>query len=225
MAPHSNTPVWKIPWTEEPGGLQSMGLRRVGHDWSDLTFTFYSHALEKEMAPHSSVLAWRIPGTAEPGGLPSMGSHRVGHDWSDLEAAAVAFTIYFPEYVFLASIQKYSAYMVLAVANFAGIFGGRCIGIVWIWHILQLLFHGNYRLSLVPDKACACLVASVMSDSLRPHGPHLLRLLCSCDLPSKNTWNLSKPGIKLLSSVFPALQANCLPLSHHGSPTPTLAVC
>ena len=46
----------------------------------DFTFTFHSHALEKEMATRSSVLAWRIPGTAEPGGLPSMGSHRVGHD-------------------------------------------------------------------------------------------------------------------------------------------------
>ena len=33
MAPHSNILDWKIPWTEEPGGLQSMGLRRVGHDW------------------------------------------------------------------------------------------------------------------------------------------------------------------------------------------------
>ena len=47
---------------------------------SDFTFTFYFHALGKEMATHSSVLAWRIPGTGEPGGLPSMGSHRVGHD-------------------------------------------------------------------------------------------------------------------------------------------------
>ena len=32
MAPHSSTLAWKIPWTEEPGRLQSMGLRRVGHD-------------------------------------------------------------------------------------------------------------------------------------------------------------------------------------------------
>ena len=47
---------------------------------SDFTFTFHSHALEKEMATHSSVLAWRIPGTEEPGGLPSMGLHRFGHD-------------------------------------------------------------------------------------------------------------------------------------------------
>ena len=32
MATHSSTPAWKIPWTEEPGGLQSVGLGRVGHD-------------------------------------------------------------------------------------------------------------------------------------------------------------------------------------------------
>ena len=32
MAPHSSTLAWKIPWMEESGGLQSMGLRRVGHD-------------------------------------------------------------------------------------------------------------------------------------------------------------------------------------------------
>ena len=60
MAPHSSTLAWKIPWTEEPGGLQSMGSLRVRHDF---TFTFHSHALKKEMAIHSSVLAWRIPGT------------------------------------------------------------------------------------------------------------------------------------------------------------------
>ena len=80
MAPHSSTLAWRIPWTEEPGGLQSMGLLRVRHDLSDFTFTFHFHALEKEMATHSSVLAWRIPGTGEPGGLPYVWSCRVGHD-------------------------------------------------------------------------------------------------------------------------------------------------
>ena len=83
MAPHSGTFAWKIPWMEEPGGLQSTGsLSRTR--LSDFTFTFPFHALEKEMATHSSVLAWRTPGTGEPGRLPSMGSRRVRHDWSDL---------------------------------------------------------------------------------------------------------------------------------------------
>ena len=90
MAPHSSTLAWKIPWTEEPSRLQSMGSLRVRHNWvtSLSLFTFHFHALEKEMATHSSVLAWRIPGMGEPGGLPSMGSHRVGYDWSELAAAA-----------------------------------------------------------------------------------------------------------------------------------------
>ena len=34
MATHSSTLAWKIPWTEEPGGLQSMESRRVRHDWA-----------------------------------------------------------------------------------------------------------------------------------------------------------------------------------------------
>ena len=77
--PHSSTLAWKIPWTEEPGGLQS-GVAKSRTQLSDFTFTFHFHALEKEMAIQSSVLAWRIPGMEEPGGLPSMGSHRVRHD-------------------------------------------------------------------------------------------------------------------------------------------------
>ena len=42
MATHSSTLAWKIPWTEEPGRLQSMGLQRVGHDWATLPFTLPS---------------------------------------------------------------------------------------------------------------------------------------------------------------------------------------
>ena len=87
MAPHSSTLALKIPWVEEPSSLQSMGSRRVRHDWATSLSLFTFHALEKKMAPHSSVLAWRIPGMEEPGGLPSIGSHRVRHDWSDLAAA------------------------------------------------------------------------------------------------------------------------------------------
>ena len=34
MVPHSSTLAWRVPWVEEPGGLQSMGSRRVGHDWA-----------------------------------------------------------------------------------------------------------------------------------------------------------------------------------------------
>ena len=56
MASHSSTLAWKVPWTGEPGGLQSMGSRSQTR-LSDFPFTFHFHALEKEMATHASVLA------------------------------------------------------------------------------------------------------------------------------------------------------------------------
>ena len=55
MATHSNDLAWRIPWTEEPDGLPSMGLHRVGHDWSDLaaaaaalSYTNVSFYLQRE---------------------------------------------------------------------------------------------------------------------------------------------------------------------------------
>ena len=40
MTPHSSILAWKIPWTEEPGGLWSMGSHRVRHDWRDWANTY-----------------------------------------------------------------------------------------------------------------------------------------------------------------------------------------
>ena len=80
MATHSSVLAWRIPGTAEPGGLPSMGMHRVGHNWSDLAAAAES-ALEKAMAPHSSILAWKISWMEEPGRLQSMKLLRVGHDW------------------------------------------------------------------------------------------------------------------------------------------------
>ena len=80
MAPHSNTLAWKNPMNGGAWWATVHGVAKSRTPLSDFTFTFHSHALEKEMATHSSVLALRIPGTGEPGGLPSLGSHRVGHN-------------------------------------------------------------------------------------------------------------------------------------------------
>ena len=87
MATHSNILAWRIPWTEEPGGLQSMRvttsrtrLKRLGTHTKSVVICSGSYRKEKAMAPHSSILAWKIPWMEEPGGLQSMGSRRVGHD-------------------------------------------------------------------------------------------------------------------------------------------------
>ena len=45
MAIHSHILAWRIPWTEELGGLQLMGSQRAGHDWATNTFTFSPHML------------------------------------------------------------------------------------------------------------------------------------------------------------------------------------
>ena len=96
MANHSSILAWRIPWTEELGGLQSTGCKE-----SDKTERLHFHfgaslvvqrlkclptmwetwvqslgqedPLEKEMATHSSILAWRIPWMEELGGLQSTG--------------------------------------------------------------------------------------------------------------------------------------------------------
>ena len=45
MATHSSILAWRIPWTEEPGGLQSMGLQRVRHSWTTNTVFVYAQFL------------------------------------------------------------------------------------------------------------------------------------------------------------------------------------
>ena len=61
MTTHSSTLAWKLPWTEEPGGLQSMGWLKSVTGLIDFPFTFHFHALEMEMATHSSVLGLENP--------------------------------------------------------------------------------------------------------------------------------------------------------------------
>ena len=90
MAAHSSTLAWEIPWTEEPGRLQSVGSRRVGHDWAtSLSFFTFMH-WRRKWQPTPVFLPGESQGR-EPGGLLSMGSHRVGHDWYDLAAAVALF--------------------------------------------------------------------------------------------------------------------------------------
>ena len=61
MATHSSTLAWKIPWMEEPGGLQSMGSQE-SDTTERLHFHFSLSCIGGGNATHSSVLAWRIPG-------------------------------------------------------------------------------------------------------------------------------------------------------------------
>ena len=90
MATHSSTLAWEIPWTEEPGRLQSMGLWRVGHNWVTSLSRFIFMNWRRKWQPTPVFLPGEYQGR-EPGGLPSRGLHRVEHDWSDLAAAITFF--------------------------------------------------------------------------------------------------------------------------------------
>ena len=64
MATHSSISAWEIPWTKKPGGLQSMGSQRVGHDWVVNTFTLdHLRAMcfgEFYLSPISPFVDWRL---------------------------------------------------------------------------------------------------------------------------------------------------------------------
>ena len=79
MAPHSSTLAWKIPWTEEPGRLQSM--RSLESDTTErLHFHFSLSCIGEGNGHPLQDSCLENPRDRKPGGLPSMGSHRVGHD-------------------------------------------------------------------------------------------------------------------------------------------------
>ena len=88
MATHCSTLAWEIPWMEQPGGLQSMGSRRVGHDWATSLSLFTFMHWRRKWQPTPLFLPGESQGW-KPGGLPSMGLHRVGHNWCDLAAAVL----------------------------------------------------------------------------------------------------------------------------------------
>ena len=78
MAPYSSTLVWKIPWTEEPGGLRSMGWLGVGYDWATSLSLFTFMHWRRKWQPTAVFL----PGESQGRGS-LVGCHLWGHTESD----------------------------------------------------------------------------------------------------------------------------------------------
>ena len=85
MAPHSSTLAWKIPWMKEPGGPQSMGSLRVGHDWATSLSLFTFMHWRRKWQPTPVFLPGESQGRGSLMGCRLWG-HTVGHNWSDLAA-------------------------------------------------------------------------------------------------------------------------------------------
>ena len=103
MAPHSSTLAWKIPWTEEPGGLQSVGSLRVGHDWATSLslFTFMHWGRKWHPIPVF------LPGESQGRGAWWAAVYGVRHDWSDFVVVATFITtciLEFESWVFFSNI-------------------------------------------------------------------------------------------------------------------------
>ena len=96
MAPHSSTLAWKIPWVEKPGRPQSMGSRRLGHDWATSLALFTFMHWRRKWQPTPVFL----PGESQRWGSLvgcRLWGRRVGHDWSNLAAAATRLLLLFHE--------------------------------------------------------------------------------------------------------------------------------
>ena len=74
MATHSSTVAWRTPQTEEPGGLQYIGLQRVGHDWSDLPRTHLTPGPTQAPAINQVIILFALCLIGGPGSNVSLGS-------------------------------------------------------------------------------------------------------------------------------------------------------
>ena len=79
MATYSSTLAWKIPWTEEPGRLQSMGSLRVGHDWSNLAAA--AAAASRTVSAENACVLLRVPICADT--LQPQGVNPLVISWTD----------------------------------------------------------------------------------------------------------------------------------------------
>ena len=90
VAIHSSILAWRIPWTEEPGGLQSMGSQRVTQDWAMFTYFFI-------WPPHPSSPVWNSPASNSllrwPIQSPSLGSITMEDPWLSLNSTVMCFWI------------------------------------------------------------------------------------------------------------------------------------
>ena len=91
LALHSSTLAWKIPWTEEPGGLPSMRSLRVAHDWVISLSLFTFMHWRRKWQPTPVFLPGESQGQRSLVGCCLWGRTELRHDWSDLAAAAAVY--------------------------------------------------------------------------------------------------------------------------------------
>ena len=135
MAPHSSTLAWKIPWMEEPGGLQSTGLLRVRHDWMTSLSLFTFMHWRRKWQPTPEFLPGESQGWGSLVGCRLWG--RTQSDTTEVTAAAAAAELN-AVWVFILSELKMHYFFILSVQNhvFKIIFKKsfwEIISLIWIY--------------------------------------------------------------------------------------------
>ena len=103
MAPHSSTLAWKIPWTEEPGRLQSMGSLRVGYDWVTSLSLFTFMHWRRKWQPTPVFLPWESQGWGSLVGC----RLRVAQGWTRLKwlSSSMYMSMYEPIHIYFQAIS------------------------------------------------------------------------------------------------------------------------
>ena len=138
MAPHSNTLAWKIPWTEEPGRLQSMGSHRVRHDWATSLSLFTLMHWRRKWQPTPVLL----PGESQ-GRRSLVGCHLWGRTKSDMtEATWQQQQQYFsspPSYPIYLFPSKIVAISLLCFKKlFYHMYINKMFFIIWFWTLKRV---------------------------------------------------------------------------------------
>ena len=174
MAPHSSTLAWKIPWTEEPGGLQSMGSLRVGHDWATSLSLFTCIHWRRKWQPIPVFLPGESQGQRSLLGCSSMGSHRVGHDWCDLAVAAATITWVPTLLEFIGGAMHFTRYSSLRNSGNSPIMFTVC-------------HSGNQLFQRIP--LLSPLISPLSKPQLSPTGDHCCLLTTSSESDMEPTLN------------------------------------
>ena len=164
MAPHSSTVAWKIPWTKEPGGLQSMGLLRVRHDWAPSLSLFTFLHWRRKWKPTPVFL----PGESQ--GWGSLVGYRL---WGRTELDTTEVT-----QQSLQIITHNEKQTDLVSLNYSLMFSPG---------IINLLTNIESFTEELCRDCCCCYVASVVSNSVQHHSRQPTRLYRPWDSPGKNT--------------------------------------
>ena len=158
MATHSSTLAWKIPWTEEPGRLQSMGLQRVRHDWAtSLLGSFQMSQFFASGGQKYWSFSFNISPSSEYSGLISFRM-----DWLDLLADQGTLKSLLQHHSSKASILRHSAFFTVQLSHPYMTIGKTVALTRWtfVGKIMSLLFNMLSRLVITFLLRNKCLLIS-----------------------------------------------------------------